>query len=401
MPYRCEIPYGAYWSTPFARWQGAFANLDSLQFAAYTLKRELARRNIPGEMIEHGVLGFTVPQKSSFYGMPWVAGLAGLSHVGGPTVMQACATGARALLAATQEIDAGLSECSLAITCDRTSNGPHIYYPNPQGPGGTGAHEDWVMDNFNNDPLGRHAMIRTAENVAARHQITTSEQHDVVLRREAQYRDSLADDCAFQKRYVSLPFEVPDAGFRKTAATLASDEGIKFSTPEGLARLKPVMEGGSVTHGGQTHPADGNSAIIVTSPEKARELSRDPKICIRLHGFGIARAELAYMPEAPIPAARRALDQAGMAIERMDAIKTHNPFALNDVLFSRQTGVPLDRMNNYGCSLVWGHPQAPMGTRALIELIEELAIRGGGFGLFTGCAAGDSAMAVVLEISDR
>ena len=401
MSYKCEIPYGAYWSTPFARWQGAFANLDSLRFAAYTLKRELARRNIPGEAVEHGVLGFTVPQKSSFYGMPWVAGMAGLTHVSGPTVMQACATGARALLAAAQKIDAGLSECSLAITCDRTSNGPHIYYPNPQGPGGTGAHEDWVMDNFNNDPLGRHAMIRTAENVAARHQITTPEQHDVVLRREAQYRDSLADDCAFQKRYVSLPFEVPDASFRKTVATLASDDGIKFSTSEGLARLKPVIEGGSITYGGQTHPADGNSAIIVTSPEKARELSRDPKICIRLHGFGAARAELAYMPEAPIPAARRALDQAGMTIDRINAIKTHNPFALNDVLFSRQTGVPLERMNNYGCSLVWGHPQAPMGTRALIELIEELAIRGGGFGLFTGCAAGDAAMAVVLEVSDR
>ncbi|MBI5922557.1 MAG: thiolase family protein, partial [Betaproteobacteria bacterium] len=57
-------------------------------------------------------------------------------------------------------------------------------------------------------------------------------------------------------------------------------------------------------------------------------------------------------------------------------------------------------MNNYGCSLVWGHPQAPMGTRSIIELIEELVIRGGGFGLFTGCAAGDSAMAVVIEVAD-
>ena len=56
-------------------------------------------------------------------------------------------------------------------------------------------------------------------------------------------------------------------------------------------------------------------------------------------------------------------------------------------------------MNNYGSSLVWGHPQGPMGTRAIIELIEELAQRGGGKGLFTGCAAGDSAMAVVLEVS--
>jgi len=107
------------------------------------------------------------------------------------------------------------------------------------------------------------------------------------------------------------------------------------------------------------------------------------------------------MPEAPVPAAQRALDQAGLTIDRMDAIKTHNPFALNDILFSRQTGVPIEGMNNYGCSLVWGHPQAPMGTRAIIELIEELALRGGGYGLFTGCAAGDTAMAVVLEVADR
>ncbi len=84
----------------------------------------------------------------------------------------------------------------------------------------------------------------------------------------------------------------------------------------------------------------------------------------------------------------------------MDAVKTHNPFALNDILFSRQTGFPLEKMNNYGCSLVWGHPQAPMATRAVIELIEELAERGGGYGLFAGCAAGDSAMAVVLEVTD-
>ncbi len=401
MSYRAEIPYGAYWSTPFARWQGAFAHLNAVEFAAHTLKHELAHRKIPGEAIEHGVLGLTVPQKHSFYGMPWLAGLAGLPAVAGPTVMQACATGARALLTAVQEVDAGLAATSLAITCDRTSNGPHIYYPNPRGPGGTGAHEDWVMDNFSHDPLGRHAMIRTAENVAQKHQITAAEQHDVVLRREAQYRDALADDCAFQKRYMSLPFAVPEPGYRKSAASLASDEGIRFSTAEALAQLKPVVEGGSVTYGGQTHPADGNAAIIVATPERAGEFSRDPRIRIRLHGFGTARAELAYMPEAPIPAARCALAQAGKTIDEMDAVKTHNPFAVNDVLFSRQTGVPLERMNNYGCSLVWGHPQAPMGTRAVIELIEELVLRGGGLGLFTGCAAGDTAMSVVLEVGDR
>ena len=401
MAHQAEIPYGCYWSTPFARWQGAFANLHALEFAAFVVKRALARRDIPGETIDHGVLGFSVPQQHAFYGMPWLAGLAGLGHVGGPTIMQACATGARVLLAAAQEVDAGLSGATLAVTCDRTSNGPHLYYPNPRAPGGTGAHEDWVMDNFGCDPLGRHAMVQTAENAAAKHQVTTAEQHDVVTRREAQYRQALADDCAFQKRYMALPFEVPDPSYGKSTTTLATDEGIRFSTPEGLARLQPVIAGGTVTYGGQTHPADGNAAIIVAAPERARELSRDPGIRIRLRGFGTARAELAYMPEAPIPAAQRALAQAGVAIDRMDAVKTHNPFAVNDVIFSRQTGVDLARMNNYGCSLVWGHPQGPTGTRTVIELIEELALRGGGYGLFTGCAAGDTAMAVVIEVSDR
>jgi len=397
--YKAEIPYGAYWSTPFARWQGAFANLHSIEFAAHVARKELASRGIAPASLDHGVLGLSVPQKHAFYGLPWLAGLAGLGHIGGPTLMQACATGVRVLLAATQEIESGMSAVSLAVTCDRTSNGPHLYYPNPRGPGGTGAHEDWVMDNFNCDPLGPHAMVRTAENVAARHKITTAEQHEVVLQREQQYRDALADDSAFHKRFMALPFEVPDPRYRKTVATLAGDEGINFSTAQGLAKLKPVLEGGTVTHGAQTHPADGNAAMVLASAGRVGELSRDSRIRIRLHGFGQARAALGYMPEAPIPAAQRALSQAGKNFADMAAIKTHNPFAVNDILFSRQTGVPLERFNRYGCSLVWGHPQAPMGTRAVIELVEELVLRGGGWGLFTGCAAGDTAMAVVLEVT--
>lgn len=400
MKYRAEIPYGAYWSTPFARWQGSFSNLHSIEFAAHVARHELGRRRIDPAILDYGVLGFSVPQKHAFYGLPWLAGLIGAERAGGPTMMQACATGVRTLLAATQEVDAGLASVALAINCDRTSNGPHLYYPNPRAPGGTGSAENWVMDNFGYDPLGGHSMLQTAENVAARHGVTTAQQHEVVLRREQQYAQALENDAAFLKRFMSLPFDVPSADFRKTVATLDGDEGVVRSSAESLARLKPVAAGGTITYGGQTHPADGNAAILVATPERARELSRDPAIAVRLHGFGLARAELAYMPEATIPAARNALAQAGRGIADIDAVKTHNPFAVNDLVFARETGADLMRMNNYGCSLVWGHPQAPMGTRAIIELIEELALRGGGFGLFSGCAAGDTAMAVVLEVGD-
>ncbi|GAB4178887.1 MAG: thiolase family protein [Rhodocyclaceae bacterium] len=400
MDYEARIPYGAYWSTPFARWQGSFANLHSLRFAAQVVRRELAARAIAPESFDHGVLGFSVPQKHSFYGLPWLAGIAGLGHIGGPTLMQACATGVRVLAAAAQEIECGLAHTVLAVTCDRTSNGPHLYYPNPAAPGGTGESEDWVMENFGCDPLGGHAMLRTAENVAAKRGISTGAQHELVLRREEQYREALAGGAAFLRRFMTLPFEVPDPRFRKTVARLDADEGVNHSTAEGLARLRPVEEGGSVTFGGQTHPADGNAALVVTTAERARELSREPKIAVRILGFGQARVDLALMPEASAPAARRALEQAGLAIGDMDAIKLHDPFAVNDLAFAQETGVEVGKINNYGCSLVWGHPQAPMGTRSIIELIEELALRGGGHGLFAGCAAGDTAMAVVLHVGD-
>ncbi|MBZ0129194.1 MAG: thiolase family protein [Rhodobacteraceae bacterium] len=400
MAYLAEIPYGAYWSTPFARWQGALANLHSVELAAHVAKGELDRRGIDPGCFDFGVLGISVPQKHSFYGFPWLAALIGARDATGPAIGQACATSVRCLLTGAQEIEVGQTDAALLVACDRTSNGPHIYYPNPAGPGGLGAHENWVMDNFSCDPNGGHAMVTTAENVAAKHGIGTEEQHELVLRRTEQYRAALADDRAFQRRYMVSPMEVPTPNFRKTAMVLDGDEGVTLSTAEGLARLKPVLKDGTVTFGGQTHPADGNAAIIVASADRAREMSANPKIRVRILGFGSGRADAAYMPEATIPAARAALKQAGLGIADMDAINSHNPFALNDILFARETGADANRMNNYGCSLIWGHPQGPTGMRSIIELIEELALRGGGNGLFEGCAAGDTSMAVVINVSD-
>ncbi|MCP4184149.1 MAG: thiolase family protein [Hyphomicrobiales bacterium] len=400
MSYKAEIPYKAYWSTPFAKWQGSLAHLSSVELAAYVAKGQLAERKIEAEQFEFGVLGFSVPQKHSFYGLPWLAAMVGANRAVGPTIGQACATSVRVLSTGTQEIETGNADTALLVTCDRTSNGPHLYYPNPRGPGGTGAHEDWVMDNFSCDPNGGHAMINTAENVAAKHAITTEEQHDVVMCRTEQYSAALRDERAFQKCYMVSSMDIPTANFRKTAGVLDGDEGITLSTVEGLARLRPVVEGGTVTFGGQTHPADGNASIILATADKAREMSADKNIRIKILGFGSGRAEKGYMPEAIVPAARRALAASGLTIGDMVAINSHNPFALNDIYFSREMGFDVAKMNNYGCSLIWGHPQGPTGMRSIIELIEELVQRGGGYGMFEGCAAGDTAMAVVIHVGD-
>jgi acetyl-CoA acetyltransferase len=401
MSFIAEIPYGAYWSTPFARWQGSFANLHSIEFAAYVTKNEIAKRNIDPTLIDYGVLGTSVPQQHVFYGLPWLTGMAGLLHVSGPTIGQACATSVRCLLNGAQEIEAGLATAALVVAADRVSNGPQVYYPNPIGPGGTGKTENWTMDNFMCDPLGNHSMLQTAENVACEHGVSTAAQHEVVLRRQEQYADALADDKAFLKRFMTLPFDVPTPNFKKIAGQLDGDEGVVLSTVDGLAKLRPVMEGGTITFGAQTHPADANAAIIMATPEKAMEMSTNRAIMVKVLGFGQARVDLAYMPKATVPAARQALALAGLSIERIDAIKTHNPFAVGDLYFAQETGVDVMKMNNFGSPLIWGHPQGPMGLRGVIELIEELVKSGGGYGLFAGCAAGDTAMAIVIQVSDR
>jgi len=398
---RAYIPYGGYWSTPFCRWQGSFANLHPLLFAAEIARRALAQRNMAPQTFTALYLGMTIPAPHSFYGAPWLAGLIGAEGISGPTFSQACATSARVIGSAAQtiEADAAADPVILCLTADRTSNGPHLLYPNPLNPGGRGDAEDWVWDNFNLDPFAGNSMIQTAENVARAYEISTAEQHEVVLLRYAQYQQALANEAAFHKRYMISPVEVNPSG-RKVIGTVTDDEGVFPTTAEGLARLKPVLPEGTITFGGQTYPADGNAGLIVTTRERARELSRAAPIEIQLLAFAEGRAEKGYMPKANAPAMRRALQQADIDLKDLKAIKTHNPFAVNDCFLSREFNLPLEKMNNYGCSLIWGHPQGPTGMRLIIELIEELVLLGGGYGLFSGCAAGDTAAAVVLKVSE-
>jgi acetyl-CoA acetyltransferase len=340
----------------------------------------------------------TVPQKSGLYGGPWLAGMIGAPGISGTMVGQACATGARSLATAAGEIETSGERTMLAITADRCSNGPHIYYPNPMGPGGTGEKEDVVMDSFGNDPWAHNSMLQTAENVAAEAGISRQEQDALTLVRYKQYEAALADDRAFQKRYMLTPFEVKDDRGKKTLATVETDEGVFATTAEGLAKLRPVMPDGSVTFGSQTHPADGNCGMVLTTRAKAKSLSRNADIEVQLVSYGQGRTKKGYMAMATVPAAKAALDAAGLAIGEMKAIKTHNPFAVNDLYMAKELGIDAEGFNNYGSSLIYGHPQAPTGMRLVIELIEELAALGGGHGLFVGCAAGDTAAAVVVKV---
>jgi len=171
------------------------------------------------------------------------------------------------------------------------------------------------------------------------------------------------------------------------------------STAEGLAKLGPAEKGGVHSFGAQTFPADGNCGFIVTTRDKAKELSADPKVEIQIVSYGYSRVDPGFMAAAPVPAAQMALANAGMKISDMKAIKSHNPFATNDLNFAKKMGIDVMFMNNYGSSLIYGHPQAPTGGRIIAEMLEEMVMIGGGYCLWTGCAAGDTGASMIFKVT--
>lgn len=391
------IPYRGYFSSPFSKWQGSLQAEHPVVLAAATAKRWMAGKKMDPAQFDYLFLGMTVTQKYNFYAAMWAAALLGNPAMSALLIAQACSTSTTAINQAALGIENGLYQNVFCLMADRVSNGPHLIWPDANGPGGQVIHENWVMDNFNYDPYGQVPMIQTAENVVQKvGGITKALCDEVTFRRYEQYLDGMADERRFQKRYM-YPLEFKKG--KKQTGVLAADEGITPSTREGLAALKPVLPGGVHSFGAQTHPADGNAAVIVTTRERAKALSADPGIEIQLLSYGFSRAEKAHMGMAPVPATRMALERAGIGIGEVKVIKTHNPFIANDIYMARELGIDVMGFNNYGSSIIFGHPQGPTVARLLVEAIEELVLKGGGCGLVTGCAAGDTGATLVFRIN--
>jgi len=392
------IPYKGYYSTPFTRWQGSLANENSIVLGGETSKRWLAEKNWDPKMFNYLIMGITVGQHRQFFSSVWAAALMGAGSIPAVAMSQACTTGATCLFNAALGVENGLYKNCYVLTADRTSNSSHAIWPNPNGPGGMVVSENWMIDNFNSDPMVGLKMVETAELVAKDGDNITKELCDEVsLRRCEQYLVALENDRAFQKEYM-FPVEVKVS--KKETKLVEEDEGIIESTKEGLAKLKPVIPDGVLTFGSQTHPADGNASFVVTSKEKAKELSADPSIPIQIISYGYAKEKAGFMAAAPVPAAKMALENAGLKIEDIKTIKTHNPFIVNDIYMAQKLNLDVYSFNNYGCSMIWGHPQAPTAPRAIIEGIEEVVKLGGGYLLWAGCAAGDTGGALVLKIGE-
>jgi acetyl-CoA acetyltransferase len=389
---RARIPYGTWGSSYFPAWQtSALAEVNIGQFAGESMNRILGMRKVPKSELEYLVIGSTIPWHWKFWNAPLVASCMG-HRIPGYHVEQACATGLQATLLAAGEVGTGSYDVVGVLTFDRTSDSPVGVFPERRAHERTHALSD-VWDNFGFDPATGNAMIAAAGKTARKYNSDRNEVDDVAFCRYQQYFD--AKESGFLDR-VLVPLEVLNVQGRPLGR-IDDDLGVRRVTRGGL-RAMPELDT-CVTGGSQTHASDGMATLLVASEDRVKDLSPRPEIDIQFVAKTEMRTHPSLMPEAPAFAVQKLLNKCGMTMTDMAVVKNHNPFAVNDVIFSKVLDYDWQKMNNTGCPLVWGHPQGPTLTRVIIEALEEAVDLGGGNVLIFGCAAGDIGIAAILKVS--
>ncbi len=391
---RARIPYGTWGNSYFPAWQtSALAEVNIGQFAAEGMARILGLRRVPLSALDYLVLGSTVPWHWKFWNAPMLSALVG-RRIPGHHVEQACATGLQAVLSAAAQIESGDHGVVGVLTFDRTSDSPVGVFPERRAYERTIALSD-VWDNFGFDPATGGSMIATAGQAARKYKLDRREVDDLTLYRYDQYFNAKAAGL-LEKTCVPLDLLNVQG---KPLGRIDADLGIRRVTADSLRAMRELET--CVTAGGQTHASDGMATLLLTTAERAAELSPRPEIEIRLVAKAEARANPGLMPEAPAIAVQKLLRQSGLTMADMAVVKNHNPFAVNDAVFAKVFNYDWKKMNETGCSLVWGHPQGPTLTRSLIEGLEETVALGGGHLLLFGCAAGDVGIAAVFSVTDK
>ncbi len=388
---RARIPYATWGSSHFPAWQTSpLAEVNIGQFAGEAANRIYGLRKVPADQLEFLVIGSTIPWHWKFWNAALVASCMG-HRIPGYHVEQACATGLQAVLLAGAEVQAGRDVVSV-VTFDRTSDSPVGVFPERRAHERTHALAD-VWDNFGFDPATGSSMIAAAGKTARKYGLDRHEVDDCTYRRYEQYFEGR--ESGFLDR-VLVPFEVLNVAGRPLGR-IDDDLGVRRVTRDGLRALRELET--CVTSGGQTHASDGMATLLVTTKERARELSPKPEVEIAFVAKTEVRTDPSLMPEAPALAVKRLLGRVGLKLADIAVLKNHNPFAVNDVVFTKITGHDWANINNNGCPLVWGHPQGPTLTRVLIEALEEAVALGGGYVLVFGCAAGDVGIAALFQVS--
>ncbi len=398
------IPYGTWGGSWFPAWHtSALADVDIARFAAESMPYILGKRNVPISQIDYLVSGSTIPWLYKFWGSPYLSHSFG-KRLPGFHLEQACATGLQVILKASAQVQSGSHRVVGILTFDKTSNSPAGVFPAQNTYRRTEVISD-IWDNFGFDPstgqsgfrqaTGETSMIACAGRAARKYKIDFREVAELSHWRYQQYFE--AKKSGFLDR-ILFPLTILNVRGQKMGV-VDDDYGVrKYSSLDQFLAERQLDT--CVTAGSQTHASDGMFTLLVTSEEKAKELSSRPEISIQLVTANEYRTGSGLMPESPAVAVKSLLDRAGLSMDDMTAVYDHNPFAVNDAIFAKVFDYDWKKMNDTGCPMIYGHPQGPTLVRVTIEALERAVSAGGGYVLVFGCAAGDVGISAIFKVTD-
>ncbi|RYI30292.1 acetyl-CoA C-acyltransferase [Bacillus infantis] len=384
--------------TPIGRFKGLLKSVRPDDLAAVAIKGLLARipQVQPGD-IEEVVLGNANQAGEDNRNVARMAALlAGLPvETAGTTVNRLCGSGLDAVNYAARAILAGEGDIFIAGGTESMTRAPFVMCKpeNEFQRGNMQLYDTTIGWRFTNPALmemyGAESMPETAENVANKFGISREKQDLFAFESQMKAKAAIAEG--------RLTDEIIPVSLNKgEAKTVSADEHPRPNTTfEKLGQLKPLFSGGTVTAGNSSGINDGASALLLTSADKALALGLKP--LAKYTASAVAGVEPSIMGIGPVPAARKAIERAGISINEIDLIELNEAFAAQSIACIEQLGLDPARVNVNGGAIAFGHPLGASGARILTSLVHEMKRRNSRYAMAAMCVGVGQGIASILE----
>lgn len=378
--------------TPVGSFLGAFANVPAHDLGAAVLAEVVRRAGIEAAEVDETILGqvLTAAQGQNPARQAHIkAGLPQESSAWG--INQVCGSGLRAVALAAQQVILGDARVVLAGGQESMSLSAHAAYLRAGQKMGDMQFIDTMIRDGLWDAFNNYHMGQTAENVAAKWQISRDQQDEFAL--ASQHKAEAAQkEGRFDDEIVGFTVKT-----RKGDTVVDKDEYIRHgATIEAMQKLRPAFtKDGSVTAANASGLNDGAAAVMVMSEDEAARRGLTP--LARIASYATAGLDPAIMGTGPIPASRRALEKAGWSVADLDLVEANEAFAAQACAVNKDMGWDPSIVNVNGGAIAIGHPIGASGARVLNTLLFEMRRRDAKKGLATLCIGGGMGVAMCLE----
>jgi acetyl-CoA C-acetyltransferase len=387
-----EIVIASAARTPVGSFNGALASLPAHDLGAIAIRAALERAGVSASDVDEVVMG-QVLQAGAGQGPARQASIKAGVPVGAPawSLNQLCGSGLRAVALGYQQILDGSAEIVVAGGQESMSQAPHAQQLRTGQKMGDLALVDTMIKDGLWDAFHGYHMGQTAENIAARWQITRGDQDAFAVASQ-----NKAEAAQKSGRFKNEIAPVTIKG-RKGDTVVEADEYIRHgATLESVSGLKPAFsKDGSVTAANASGLNDGAAALVLMSAAEAR--TRGVKPLARIVSWAHAGVDPEIMGTGPIPASKKALEKAGWKVSDLDLIESNEAFAAQSLCVVKELGLDPDKVNVNGGAIAIGHPIGASGARILTTLLHEMQRSGARKGLATLCVGGGMGVAMCVE----